>query len=483
MNILFVASEVEPYAKSGGLADVAAALPKALAELGHNVKVILPLYSSIKYDKYNLKLIMPQTCVHMGTCEEWFNVHHTAEPHGIDVYFIEFNKYFARTGYYHDSAGEYRDNAFRFAFLCRAAMQTVKDMDFKPDVVHVHDWQTSLLPYYLKKGYDSFFSGTKSVLTLHNMGYQGIFSSDVLSYAMVRDYDFKPDTFEAYGGINMLKGGIVYADKLTTVSPTYAEEIRGPIGSNGLDPYLNRRGADLSGILNGIDTTIWNPSSDRLIPTNYTVKNFTDGKRRNKKALQQQFLLETNPELPLFSFIGRFAEQKGLNLLMDSIDSVMNDMDCQFIILGSGDTVLERFFGELPKRYAGRVGSFIGYSEPTAHIIEAGSDFFIMPSLYEPCGLNQMYSQAYGTLPVVRATGGLADTIEQYDEKRGTGTGFKFDYMAARSLYDTIGWAVSTFFDRPAHMNNMITAAMKKDYSWKRSAQLYYELYKEAVGK
>jgi starch synthase len=481
MNILFVASEVEPYAKSGGLADVTSALPKALIELGHSVKVVLPLYSSIKYDKYEIKQVIPSVCVHMGTAEEWFSVHHTDKPHGLDVYFIEFNKYFARSGFYHDSGGEYRDNAFRFAFLCRAAMQMAKDMDFKPDIIHVHDWQTALLPYYIKNQIDPFFNDTKTVLTLHNMGYQGIFPADVLSYAMVQPGDFHEDTFESHGSINLLKGGIVFADKLTTVSPTYAHEIKGPIGSNGLDIYLNRRGNDLMGILNGIDATVWNPKSDKLISSNYTAKTAIEGKKRNKKALQQQFWLKTEEDIPLFSFIGRFAEQKGLNLLMDCIDAVMENMVCQFIILGSGDSELERFFGELPKRYPGRVGSYIGYSEPIAHLIEAGSDFFVMPSLYEPCGLNQMYSQAYGTLPIVRAVGGLDDTIDNYNEDTGTGTGFKFSSISAHALYNTIGWAVSTYYDRPAHMQNMITSAMKKDYSWKKSAQIYVKLYNSAI--
>ena len=477
MNVLFIASEMEPYAKSGGLADVVAALPKALKSLGIDVKVVIPLYSSIKYDRYSLKKVMPAACVHMGTCEEWYGVHHTSEPHGVDVYFVEFNKYFNRAGYYHDSGGEYKDSAFRFSFLSRAALQIAKDIKFKADVIHIHDWQTAIAAYYIKKRFDPFFAGARTVLTIHNMGYQGVFDRSALHYAMINENDFTPDTFEAFKHINFLKGGIVFADRLTTVSPTYAEEILNPIGSNGLGVYINRRINDLHGILNGIDASVWNPKTDDYIPAKFSIKSYRRGKKVNKAALQERLKIKAAPDVPVFSFIGRFAEQKGLQLLKPIMQQILNDMICQFVILGSGDASLEKFFEELPSRNPGKAGSYIGYNESLAHLVEAGSDFLIMPSIYEPCGLNQMYSHIYGTLPIVRAVGGLNDTVEQYDEKTGNGNGFKFYDISPHALYYTIGWAVSTYYDRKRHIQKMIRNAMSQDYAWTKSAEKYRSLY------
>ncbi len=483
LNVLFLASEIEPYAKSGGLADVSSALPKALKENGVKVKSIMPLYSSINRKKYKLKEVLSTSCVHMGNCEEWYKVFHTTEPYGNDIYFIEFSKYFDRDGLYHNKAGEFEDNAFRFAFFCRAALQVAKDLNFKPNIVHCNDWQTSFVPYFIKTSGDLFFAETKSVLTIHNIAYQGSFDTSVLPYACVYGDDFNADTFESFGGLNLLKGGIAYADKITTVSPTYAKEILGPIGSGGLHDILRSRSSDLSGIINGIDTNVWNPSVDPLIAKNYNIKTYKSGKKANKKAVQEMFSLSVSPNIPLFAFIGRFASQKGLGLLAGAIEKAVNDMVCQIVILGSGDEDAQWYFGGLPVTYPGRVGAFIGYSEDKSHLIEAGADFFIMPSLYEPCGLNQMYSQVYGTLPVVRATGGLDDTVIQYDETHGDGTGFKFYDIDDKALYNTMGWAVSTYFDRPKHMEKMIKTSMAQDFSWKSSALKYIDIYNDAINK
>ena len=483
MKVIMVASEIEPFAKTGGLADVTSAIAKYLKELGAQVISIMPLYSSIDRDKYKIKKVFDISCAHMGTCEEFYSVYTTKEPYGVDTYFIEFDKYFNRDGIYNDTIGEFIDNPFRFALLSRAALQIAKDLKFKPDIVHVNDWQTALIPYYLKTDNDPFFAKTKSVLTIHNIGYQGSFSSDVVGYAGIHDHDFHAGTFESFNGINFLKGGISYADKITTVSPTYAHEILGPIGSNGLHGKLDDRRDDLVGILNGIDTDIWNPSKDKLIPKNFDIKTYKAGKKALKKQLQLEFDLEVNPNIPLLSFIGRFAEQKGLGLLAGAVEHAVNTMDAQFIILGSGDEDAQWYFGGLPTAYSGKIGAFVGYNESKAHLIEAGSDFFLMPSLYEPCGLNQMYSQAYGTLPIVRATGGLEDTVDQYDEATGDGTGFKFYDISAQALYNTIGWAISTYFDRPKHMDKMIKAAMSKDFSWEKHIKEYLELYKSMFKK
>lgn len=483
IKVLFVASEIAPYAKTGGLADVSSALPIALEEKGLNVISVMPLYSKIDREKYALEKVMDMACVHMGNCEEWYSVYHTTKPFGNHVYFIEFNKYFDRAGIYHDSNGEYSDNPYRYAFFCRAAMQLAKDLEFQPDIIHTNDWQTAFIPYYLKCGEDAFFWGTRSVLTIHNIGYQGNFDASVLDYAKIYLNDFNATAFESFGRLNILKGGLAFADKITTVSPTYAQEIMGPIGSSGLHDLLRSRSADLCGILNGIDMNVWNPEIDTLIPKQYNIKTYKAGKKANKKALQKMFDLNDAPNIPLFAFIGRFAAQKGLGLLAGAIENAVNSMVCQVVILGSGDEDAQWYFGGLPAKYSGRVGAYIGYDEIRSHLIEAGSDFFLMPSLYEPCGLNQLYSQVYGTLPIVRATGGLDDTIEQYNEETGTGTGFKFYDIDPHALYNTMGWAVSTYFDRPKHMESMIKQAMKKDYSWSISAELYIGIYKELSGK
>lgn len=483
IKVLFVASEIEPYAKTGGLADVSSALPRALKAKGVQVKSVMPLYSKVNRDKYKLKKVMDSACVHMGNCEEWYSVYHTTEPYGNDVYFIEFNKYFDRYGIYHDSGGEYGDNPYRYSFFCKAAMQLAKDLNFQPDIIHANDWQTAFIPYYLKCGEDAFFWGTRSVLTIHNIGYQGNFDAGVLDYAKIYLNDFNAGAFESFGRLNVLKGGIAFADKITTVSPTYAHEIMGPIGSGGLHDILRARSYDVSGILNGIDTDVWNPEKDKLIAKNYTVKTYKSGKKANKKALQKMFDLKDAPNIPLFAFIGRFASQKGLGMLAGAVEWALNTMVCQVVILGSGDEAAQWYFGGLPAKYSGLAGAYIGYDEERSHIIEAGSDFFLMPSLYEPCGLNQMYSQVYGTLPVVRATGGLDDTVQQYDEYNGTGTGFKFYDIDSKALYNTMGWAVSTYFDRPEHMDNMIKQAMKNNYSWSVSADKYIDIYKGLSGK
>jgi len=476
MNIMFVTSEAAPYAKTGGLADVCSSLPKALSE-SNSVKVVMPLYSSIDTVKYGITEIMSGCCVHMGNCEEFYSLYHACDG-GVDFYFIKFDKYFHREGIYHTKAGEYGDNPYRFSFLSKASLQVAKDIEFLPDVMHANDWQTALVPYYIKKQFDPYFINTSSVLTIHNIGYQGIFGSEFMEYACIDPADMHPMGFESFGSVNLLKGGIAFADKITTVSPKYAEEIRGPIGSSGLHDILNHRGADLSGIINGIDTDVWNPAKDKYIKENFTYKSL-DKKAKNKQELQKRFGLREDPDVALFGFVGRFADQKGIYLLQSALERTMNEMVCQFVVVGSGDQEYEDFFRDIPARYPGECGSYIGYSEELAHMVEAGADFFLMPSLYEPCGLNQMYSLAYGTLPVVRATGGLDDTVENYDESTAEGTGFKFYAISSGALFDTIGWAVSTYYDRPEHIQIMRKRAMKKDFSWDQSAKEYMKLYGE----
>ena len=482
LKVLLVASECVPFVKSGGLADVVGALAKVLSARGHEVVVILPRYSMIDAGRWDLQHFLSPLGVWMGTDEEWCAVQ-TASHAGLRIYFIESHKYFDRYGLYHDAEHEdYRDNCRRFGFFTRAALQLCRDIGFAPDIVHAHDWQTALASAYLKIWHwdDPVLGGAASVLTIHNIAHQGKYPGHDYAYLGLQGAHFTPAKFEDFGGINLLKGGIAFADLVTTVSPTYAEETRGDIGGNGLGPTLVDKGADYWGILNGVDYDEWNPALDRLIPARFDPKGMS-GKAVCKAALQQRMLLDVVPDVPLVGVVGRFVMQKGLDLLAECIEGLVTSMRVQLAILGAGDKGLEWTFGPLPGRYQGRIGSFIGFDEELAHWIEAGADFFLMPSRFEPCGLNQIYSLKYGTLPIVRATGGLNDTVRQYDEATGTGTGFKFVEPTARAVYDTVGWAVSTYYDRPQHMAAMIASAMAEDFSWDHSASVYEAAYAQAI--
>ncbi|MGQ9815053.1 MAG: glycogen synthase GlgA [Candidatus Roseilinea sp.] len=482
MKIAFLASECVPYAKTGGLADVVGALPQALQRLGHEVIVVMPKYGSIDVQRHGLRPFLAPMGVWMGNTQEWCAVH-AADNDGVPVYFIEFDKYFGRDGLYHDAGfNDYLDNPRRFGFLTRAGLQLCKDIGFKPDIVHAHDWHTALAAAYLKIWHwnDPVLGQAASVLTIHNIAYQGVYSAEHYDYLGLQWPNFTAEKFEDHGRINFLKGGIVYSDVVNTVSPTYANETRTPAGGYGLAPYLNNKGDRYTGILNGVDYARWDPAIDPLIPARYNAADLS-GKAVCKQKLQEHFLLDVNPDVAVIGVVSRLVSQKGLDLLAQTIEQIVNNMLVQFVILGSGDKSLEAFYGNLPARYPGRIGSYIGYSEELAHWIEAGSDFFIMPSIYEPCGLNQMYSLKYGTLPIVRATGGLDDSVQQYDEATGAGTGFKFYEPSAHAIYYTVGWAVSTYYDRKAHLHRMIQTAMAQDFSWERSARAYERLYAQAI--
>jgi starch synthase len=482
MRILMLAAECAPFAKTGGLADVVGALPRVLRAMGHDVIVVMPKYEQINYVRYGLNPTMGPLGVWMGDTQEWCQLHMTVHD-DVPVYFVESHKYFSRPGLYHDAAfNDYADNPRRFGLLTRAGLQLCQDTGFAPDIVHAHDWHTALAPAYLKIWHwnDPVLGGAASVLTIHNIAYQGVYGAEHMDYLGLQWANFTPDTFEDYGRINFLKGGIQYADVVNTVSPTYADETRTPEGGYGLAPYLNDKGDRYVGILNGVDYAEWSPQSDTRIPARYDAGDMA-GKAVCKRALQERLGLEARPDIALIGAVSRLVEQKGLDLLAQALDGILNTMHVQFALLGSGGSGLERFYGELPGRYPGRAGSYIGYSDDLAHLIEAGADFFIMPSRFEPCGLNQIYSLRYGTLPIVRATGGLDDTVQQYDEATGEGTGFKFDAASPAAIADTVGWAVSTYYDRPHHMRQLIRRAMAQDYSWERSAVAYVALYERAI--
>ena len=483
LNILIVSSEMDPYAKAGGLADVVASLSGQLRKMGHDVRVVIPLYALIDTEKFKTRMCLQSMGVWMGNTEEWCSVLECTTTEGVPVYFIEHRLFFDRWGLYHDSSmHDYDDNPMRFGFLSRAALQLCKDLQFKPDVIHANDWQTALAPAYLKIWHwnDPILGQAASMLTLHNIAYQGVYPQSHMDYLGLGWHNFTEEKFESYERINFLKGGIHYADIITAVSPTFARDITVPFGGFGLAPYLSKKGSELIGILNGIDYCTWSPESDPLIPAHFSL-NDRSGKMTCKEHLQKTFDLRQDNHIAVIGIIGRFVEQKGFHLLAQCIEGILQDMHVQFVILGTGDRNLEDFFGNLPVRYSGKAGSYIGFDNYRAHLITAGCDLFLMPSLFEPCGLNQMYSQHYGTLPIVRATGGLDDTVQNYDERTGAGTGFKFWEPTSAALYYTVGWAISTYYDRPHHFNAMITEAMKQNFSWEKSAELYLKAYHRAI--
>jgi starch synthase len=477
-RILFIASECTPLAQTGGLGDVVAGLSKALLKHGHDVRIVMPLYSSIDRARYG---ITPNRscCVHFGGGEEiWVGIQDGKLDGEVPIWFVDYERYFGRPWIYDGSD----EDAWRFGVLSKAALQICKDTGYIPHVVHLHDWMSSPAAVFLKT-WDrvlSPLSATASVLTIHNIGYQGKFTSAVLPFYGLGPEFLTPDKFEDYGTVNLLKAGVQYADMITTVSPTYAREIREPVGGMGLALFLNNRRDRVSGILNGVDMETWNPKTDKYLPARFSASDLK-GKAACKRALQERFGLEVNPKIPLFGVVSRFAPQKGFDLMRGALPQALRDMVMQVVALGTGDPVTENFFRWLNGAYPRNANAHIGFSPELAHLIEAGSDFFLMPSSYEPCGLNQMYSSHYGALPVVRATGGLDDTVENYDEAAGTGTGFKFWEMSDRALFYTIGWAVSTWFDRPHHYAAMQRQGMLKDFSWDSSARQYEKVYESAI--
>ncbi|WP_300747934.1 glycogen synthase GlgA [uncultured Brachyspira sp.] len=482
MKVMIASSEAAPFIKTGGLADVVGALPIYLKKLNVDACVVLPKYRDINFYDCHLENILPTMGVWMGNGEEWCSVFKTVKD-GVDFYFIEHHSFFSREGLYHDASfNDYNDNAWRFGFFSCAALQLCKDLPLDVDVVHANDWQTASISAYIKTWHwNDKIGRAASLLTIHNANYQGIYNAaSTYDYLGLGWNNFSPDAFEDHGNINLLKGGIFFSDVVTTVSPTYAREISSPYGGHGMAPYLQNKTTSFFGILNGIDEDVWSPEKDKLIPENYSADNM-DGKKICKKELQNRFLLEEDDDIVLIGAIGRFVDQKGYHFIASIIDSLVNNMKVQFCILGSGDKGLESFFGDLPKKYPGRVGSYIGYNNELSHLIEAGCDLFVMPSLFEPCGLNQMYSLRYGTLPIVHATGGLEDTVDNYNEQTGEGTGFKFYDSDPSALYNTIGWAVSVYYDHRDKFINMQKRGMKIDNSWEKSAKEYIKAYKLAV--
>jgi len=481
LNILFVASEVVPFAKTGGLADVSGALPKALKALGHNVIVVMPRYYQIDPSKLTpLKGSMGVTMGPMG--ELWSAVYTTKIPGSdVDIYFIDHEQFYGRKGLYDEHAQPYTDNDNRYIYLSKAAFVLCKKLGFTPDVIHANDWHTATMPLLAKTRYVHDFGDAVTVLTIHNLQHQGNFFKGGIDVLEVGWEHFNPEAMESMDQINMLKGGIAYADAITTVSKRYAKEIQTPEFGFGLEEHIKAHAGKLYGILNGVDYDEWSPAIDPYLPATYDTDTMA-GKLACKHALQKHFGLDKRDNTPLIGFVGRFAEQKGISLIAGAIEGLL-ELDLQIVMLGTGEKWAEHFFSDIAARYGGKFALHVGYSDALAHQIEAGSDLFLMPSLFEPCGLNQIYSLRYGTLPIVRATGGLDDTIENFDEETHTGNGFKFDYATNEALYYTVRWAVETYHNQGDAFRTMQYNAMKMHFGWDDAAQAYVDVYHYAIAK
>lgn len=485
MQILMVTSEAVPYAKTGGLADVVSALSKQLKKDGHDVRIVMPRYYGIT--PVGKKLLPDAMGVPLGFGEIWTGVYEDCLP-GTDVpvYFIDNNELYGRDGVYGEFGSSYIDNCKRFTVLSRAAFQLCKKLGWYPDIMHAHDWPTAIVPLLLNTWEkDGYFTKTASVLTIHNLGYQGWFPKDDIHFLQLQWEEFHSSGLESYDSINFLKSGILNADVITTVSPTYAKEIQTPEYGNMLETQLHLRSGDLYGVLNGMDYDHWNPETDKLIPFHFSHKDLS-GKVENKLELQKELGLEINPNKPLIGIVSRFAEQKGFGVLCGpmhgSLFSLCLNLDCQVVILGTGETWCEDELRNLDRTLT-NLRAIIAFDNRMAHLIEAASDFFLMPSAYEPCGLNQMYSLRYGTLPIVRRTGGLADTVWQYNEENGDGTGFLFDELSPESIYNTVGWAIWAWYNKPDHIDMMRKRGMQQSFSWEKSAAEYGAIYRAAIEK
>ncbi|PIE98709.1 MAG: glycogen synthase GlgA [Treponema sp.] len=486
MKILMVTPELAPFAKTGGLADAVAALAIALKNQKHDVRVVMPRYYRI--DRNKLAQVPGPMSVHVGVNEYWTGVYESVIPgSSVTVYFIDHEASFGRDGIYGSVyEPDFADNPKRFSVLAHAAFGVCKKQGWIPDIVHSHDWPATLTNVLLKFGYaGDEFADTASVFTIHNIGYQGVYGKHSFGDTGLDWQHFYSAGFDDWDRINFLKAGIVSSNKITTVSPSYAKEIQKPEFGFRMDGILRYRTDDLTGILNGVDTNVWSPQKDSLIAKNYSIKTIED-KALNKLALQKKMGLQEDVRIPVFGMVTRLVDQKGISELFGpaygSAFRICSDIKLQLIVLGSGDAWCEDEINSLAQRLP-NMSVYIGYNEELSHLIEAGSDFFIMPSRYEPCGLNQMYSLLYGTLPIVRKTGGLADTVSNYDESTGAGTGFVFEHLSPQSLYDTVGWASYAWYNKKEHILKMQERGMKSDFGWSASAKEYVKVYKQAKGE
>jgi len=484
MKIAFVASEVVPFAKTGGLADVAGSLPKEIKELGHDIKVFMPKYFSVDEKRFGLEYINWIGSIPIRISGRSMDVHfHKGYlPNSrVEIYFIDYPRFFHRHTIYTNDF----DEDERFILFSKAVIELMQKLKWSPDIVHLNDWQTGLVPLLIKDNYswDRMFDKTATVFTIHNIGYQGSFPKETLYKAEINPRFFEsPGQVEHEGRVNFLKAGISFADIITTVSETYARELLLPEYSFGMHHVLNYRSKDFYGILNGIDYNVWNPETDKHIPYNYSLKDLS-GKLGDKKELLKQFGLNFDEDIPVVAIISRLAIQKGFDILLSSMEYLMS-LNFQLILLGSGEYEYESAFNALANRYSHKFGIYIGYNNDLSHLIEAGADMFLMPSHYEPCGLNQIYSLKYGTVPIVRKTGGLADTVKDWDEmsaqSKDTGNGYSFVDYNGYALTNAVERAIRDFHNKPI-WKKIQKNGMSEDFSWRRSAEKYINLYKKAA--
>ena len=491
MNILIASSEVVPFAKTGGLADVCGAIPQELQQLGHNVSVFMPFYQCVESSDFDFQTLDAEFEIPVGDQVEIGSLLTTNLP-GTDVpiYFVRHDDYFRREGIYGEGGHDYPDNCQRFTFFCRAVLESIRLLDLNTDLIHANDWQTGLLPALLETEHRSnpLYESIATLMTIHNLAYQGCFDASAMAITGMDWKYFNWQQSEFHGQLNLLKTGIVFSDAINAVSPTYAEEIQSPEQGCGLDPVLRTRADRLSGIINGIDPGEWNPKTDPHIAANFSVENWRQGKSVCKEALQKEMMLEPNPNRPLIGIIGRLAAQKGWSLILPMLRAWLQDPDndTQWVILGTGDPDYHAVLASLHQSHANKLAVTLGFSNDLAHRIEAGSDMFLMPSEYEPCGLNQMYSMAYGTVPVAHRTGGLADTIVDASLQtlhEGTTNGFLFDDFSAGALSETTHRAVRMYRHDQNSWDQLVRTGMQRDWSWASSVREYEALYQETVAQ
>ena len=477
MKILLLAAEVVPFVKTGGLADVTGSLPPAIRELGHDIRVAMPRYGRIRPDRFPITPVPGSFPVPMDSRTEPAELMQATLGNDVLVYLIENAHYFDRDGIY-----MYPDDAERFVFFCRGAMEGMRHLGWQPDVIHCHDWHTALVPNWLKTVYanDPFFADTASVYTIHSLGYRGIFGHRVLEIAGIAEYEFvaRPEGTDANQVVDFMSRGIGYADVINTVSPTYAREILTPEYGEQMDSLLRSRQERLFGILNGIDVDEFNPAADPHLDAPYTVETL-DLRPRDKLALQQEAGLHQDVQTPVVGIIARLVDQKGFDLIVPMVEPMLQHLGIQFVLLGTGEQRYHEFFLDLARRYPRQAGVFLTFNASLSHRIYAGADIFLMPSRFEPCGLGQMIAMRYGSVPLVRAVGGLADTVSDYDPATDQGTGFVFESYEAMSLYTAMVRAVETYRHREI-WRRLQARCMQQDFSWQASAKKYADLYAHA---
>ena len=488
LKILFVVSEMEPFAKVGGLANVIGTLSRRLAGLDCDVRVVLPYYKEVKKNLRNLKLRVKRLDKRISTSIDWLVEEgelYEVKYKDVKVYLIENDKYFGRDQIYATPKGEFEDNDLRFGLLSLGALETAKAINFKPDIIHCHDWQTAFIPICLKWRKhlkdDEFFNNSKIVFTIHNISYQGQFDKVIMDKFGIPGFLFTSQGLELYGKANLLKGAILYSNLVTTVSPTFAEEIKKREYGHGLDAVLkwvSRKSNNLQGILDGIDYELWNPETDKSIYSKFSSKEIAS-KSTNTLKLKKELGLNESEEFPLLCFVSKLTEQKGLDLLLNSLPQIF-DLGYQVVILGSGEAHLEQILRRVNRKFRKNLSIAIKPSEDLERKVYAGSDMLLMPSRFEPCGLSQMIALRYGTIPVVRGTGGLLDTVVDYNQDKKNGNGFIFHEFSKVSLLDALIRAISVYEDKKAWAK-LITKAMKEDFSWKKSGTKYKEIYQKLL--